>query len=90
MNYYSDDSDEEIVKNKKQKIDNISILETRKRRNSEGDLYNIRIKERCRYDDYFKTQNRNKQIELLGVLKSKKTGYNCFYGIEQIIEDLTS
>jgi ATP-dependent Lon protease len=65
MNYYSDDSDEEIVKNKKQKIDNISILETRKRRNSEGDLYNIRIKERCRYDDYFKTQNRNKQIELL-------------------------
>jgi hypothetical protein len=25
----------------------------------------------------------NKQIELLGVLKSKKTGYNCFYGLQK-------
>jgi hypothetical protein len=24
-----------------------------------------------------------KKIELLGVLKSKKTGYNCFYGLEE-------
>ena len=37
----------------------------RSRRNSEGDIYEYKITERSRYDDYFKNQNREKQIEIL-------------------------
>jgi len=68
MKYNYDDLDDEVNYhiNKKQKNDNIPILQTRKKRsNSESDLYNFKIKERCSYDDYFKSQNRNKQIEIL-------------------------
>jgi ATP-dependent Lon protease len=69
MKYNYDDSDDEVNYhiNKKQKNDNIHILKgtSKKRSNSESDLYNLKIKERCRYDNYFKSQNRNKQIEIL-------------------------
>jgi ATP-dependent Lon protease len=38
----------------------------RKRSSSEGDLiYNYKIKEKSKYDSYFKTQNREKQIEII-------------------------
>jgi len=62
------DSDNEITyhRDKKQKNDKVIITETRKRRsNSDGDIYNFKIKERCRYDDYFRSQSRNKQIQIL-------------------------
>jgi len=67
-NYSDNDSDNEINyhKDKKQKNDKIITTETRKRRsNSESDIYNLKIKERCRYDDYFRSQDRNKQIQIL-------------------------
>ena len=38
---------------------------SKKRRNSESDVYNFKIKQRCSYDEYFKNQNRNTQIDLL-------------------------
>jgi ATP-dependent Lon protease len=64
-----DDSDNEINyhKDKKQKNDKVIITENRnkKRSNSESDIYNLKIKERCRYDDYFRSQIRNKQVEIL-------------------------
>jgi ATP-dependent Lon protease len=38
----------------------------RKRSSSEGDLgYNYKIKEKSKYDNYFKIQNRQKQIEII-------------------------
>ena len=62
-----DYSDDEINyhKDKKQKNSNNITIETRKRRNSEGDIYNLKIKERSRYDNYFNSLSRNKQIEIL-------------------------
>jgi ATP-dependent Lon protease len=54
-NNFDSDSDNFPIKNKNEK----------KRRNSESDIYNLKIKERCRYDDYFKKQNIKKQIEIL-------------------------
>jgi ATP-dependent Lon protease len=58
-----DSDDEENKKpNKKQKIE---IIPKKKRRNSESDLYFFKIKERSRYDKYFKSQNKITQIEIL-------------------------
>lgn len=37
----------------------------RTRRNSEGDIYEYKITERSRYDEYFKSLSREKQIEIL-------------------------
>jgi len=67
MKYNSDDSDDEVNyhKDKKQKNDKITENNRKRRSNSDGDLYNLKIKERIRYDDYFRSQNRNKQIEIL-------------------------
>ena len=47
----------------------------RKRRNSETDIYYYKIKERSNYDDYFKKQNKNKQIE---ILEKETEIYNYF------------
>ena len=48
-------------------IDNNSSedFEKKKRRNSESDIYYYKILERSKYDDYFKNQNKEKQIEIL-------------------------
>lgn len=37
----------------------------KKRRNSESDIYSLKIKQRSSYDEYFKNQNRNTQIDIL-------------------------
>jgi ATP-dependent Lon protease len=63
-NFYEDD----ILCNKKLKKKNIlnsENLEKRKRRNSESDVYYYKILERSKYDNYFKNQNKDKQIEIL-------------------------
>lgn len=52
-------------KDKKDKEDEPVNNYTRKRRNSETDFYYFKIKERSKYDDYFKKQKKNKQIEIL-------------------------
>jgi len=59
------DSDEEDKKKSSKKKSNISILAKKRRRNSESDIYFYKIKERSRYDDYFKNQDKTKQIEIL-------------------------
>jgi len=52
-------------KHKKKILLNSDIGEKRKRRNSESDIYYYRILERSKYDNYFKKQNKDKQIEIL-------------------------
>jgi ATP-dependent Lon protease len=43
----------------------IDNFKKRKRGNSEVDFYSFKIKEKSKYDDYFKHLDRNKQIEIL-------------------------
>jgi len=60
--------DEQSINDKKIKKKNIlnsDIGEKRKRRNSESDIYYYKILERSKYDNYFKKQNKDKQIEIL-------------------------
>ncbi len=45
--------------------DNIVVPYQRKRRNSEGDIYALKIKERSYYDEYFKNQSRERQIQII-------------------------
>jgi len=40
-------------------------IQERKRRNSETDYYQLKISERCKYDYYFKSQNKDKQKEII-------------------------
>jgi ATP-dependent Lon protease len=44
---------------------NHNIITNRKRRKSESDLYDYKIAKRSRYDDYFKKQEKDKQITIL-------------------------
>jgi hypothetical protein len=56
------------LKKNKKKVKNseeFNFSQKRKRSNSESDIYFIKIKERSRYDKYFKKQNKKKQIEIL-------------------------
>ena len=46
-------------------MDSKNQKNNKKRSNSESDVYNFKIKQRCRYDEYFRSQNRNTQIDLL-------------------------
>jgi ATP-dependent Lon protease len=65
--YLNDDEESSITdkKNKKKHFLNIENLEKKKRRNSESDIYYYKILERSKHDNYFKKQNKDKQIEIL-------------------------
>ena len=71
----------ENLKKKEYKKENSNIIMNenndlkRKRRNSESDLYDYKIRERCKYDEYFKNQNRKSQIE---ILEKEDEIYNYF------------
>jgi hypothetical protein len=57
---------DEIKKDKENKRDEIkNNIVTRKRTNSEGDIYHLKIKERARHDEYFRKLNLTKQIDIL-------------------------
>ena len=47
----------------------------RPRRNSENDIYDYKIVQRCKYDEYFKRQDKNKQVE---ILNKENEIYNYF------------
>ena len=61
-----------IINNEINNQENISL---RKRRNSESDIYNLKIRERSKYDDYFRKQKLNKQLE---ILKKEEEVYNYY------------
>jgi ATP-dependent Lon protease len=86
-NYKDNHKDNIKEKEKKNEIDikkfsfeNKKIQENnnlkRKRTNSESDIYNLKIKERSRYDKYFRKQNVSKQIEIL--IKEEEV-YNYYH-----------
>ena len=73
-------SSENLKKKEYKKENNIIIMNEnndlkRKRRNSESDLYDYKIRERCKYDEYFRNQNKNNQID---ILKKEDEIYNYF------------
>jgi ATP-dependent Lon protease len=73
-------SNENLKKKEYKKENNIIIMNEnndlkRKRRNSESDLYDYKIRERSKYDEYFRNQNKNNQID---ILKKEDEIYNYF------------
>lgn len=69
---YTETSDTEENNNKKQKI----IHQTRRRSNSENDVYYLQIKSRSNYDNYFKNLDYNKKIDVLTKEKEIYDYYN--------------
>ena len=66
------ENEEDFSKNKKNKnkyYENLNINSNtytkRPRRNSESDIYYYKILERSKHDNYFKNQNKKKQIEIV-------------------------
>ncbi len=43
----------------------IDIYRKRKRSNSETDYYTMKIREKCKYDEYFRTLDKEKQMEII-------------------------
>jgi ATP-dependent Lon protease len=76
--YTESDIDEKItsdqINNKRKKIQD--SVPKRKRRNSESDIYYYKILERSKYDDYFKKQDKDKQID---ILNKEDEVYNYFH-----------
>jgi ATP-dependent Lon protease len=82
--YESDESDEEYTPENQESIPNLSKsknLIKRKRSKSESDIF-FKIIERCKEDNYFKNQNKNKQIEIL----MKEEEINNYYNTETPIK----
>jgi ATP-dependent Lon protease len=76
--YIDTDIDEKLTTsdiNKKRKKDE-DVVPKRKRRNSESDIYYYKILERSKYDDYFKKQDKDKQID---ILNKEDEVYNYFH-----------
>ena len=67
------ENEEHLPKNKKNKYNgnkynqniNVNTYTKRPRRNSESDVYYYKIIERSKHDNYFRSQNKKKQIEIL-------------------------
>jgi hypothetical protein len=53
----------------------LTLNQTRKRRNSDSDIYYYKIIERSKHDQYFKKQQKEKQIE---ILEKETEIYNYF------------
>jgi len=68
-------SDDEYIDNKKTNKKEKLLPYKRKRRNSDGDLHYYKIMERSRYDDYFKNQDKDRQID---ILNKENEIYNYF------------
>lgn len=60
---FKDDSDNDLESNTLNENENKII--SRKRSKSDGDIYSYTIKKRSKVDEYFRTQNKDKQIEIL-------------------------
>jgi hypothetical protein len=71
-----DNLDKKLKKRYNEDLENDDYKHNKRpRRNSESDLNDYKILKRCKYDDYFKRQDRNKQIE---ILNKESEIYNYF------------
>jgi ATP-dependent Lon protease len=64
-NYIKDDEEQGEDEDYKENDKETSKIVKRQRRNSESDMYYYKIKDRSKFDEYFRTQSKKKQIEIL-------------------------